>query len=181
MQSDALAWFLNDRGVRSGDRVAIAIPKSLEAIVSLFGIMKAGAAYVPIDAMGPVERGRMILEDSDVRAAIVNSRTISMAPKAGDLPLIAVDRTPHVAGTVPFEDAIEAGKSRVPVMQTPGDLAYIIFTSGSTGVPKGAMMTHANALSFLGWCSSEFRPDETDRFANYSPLLLRRRRCSTCT
>ena len=172
VQSDALAWFLNDRGVRPGDRVAVAIPKNLEAIVSLFGIMKAGAAYVPMDAWGPVDRGRRILEDSDVRAAIVNGRTTSMVPKGSDLPLIAVDRTPDIAGAVPFADAIEAGKSHVLAKHEPGDVAYIIFTSGSTGTPKGAMITHANALSFLGWCSTEFRPDETDRFANYSPLYF---------
>jgi amino acid adenylation domain-containing protein len=172
IQSDALAWFLNDRGVRPGDRVAVAIPKSLDAIISLFGIMKAGAAYVPMDAWGPMDRGRRILEDSDVSAAIVNSRTTSMVPKASDIPLIAVARTPDVAGAVPFEDAIETGKTHVLAPYEPGDVAYIIFTSGSTGAPKGALITHANALSFLGWCSSEFRPDETDRFANYSPLYF---------
>ena len=172
VQSDALAWFLNDRGVRPGDRVALAIPKSLEAIISVFGIMKAGAAYVPMDSWGPVDRGRRILEDSDVTAAIVNSRTASMVPAASDLSLIAVDRMPDVARAVPFKDAIEAGTSHVLALHEPGDVAYIIFTSGSTGAPKGAMITHANALSFLGWCSSEFRPDETDRFANYSPLYF---------
>ena len=167
-QSDALARFLTHRGVRPADRVAVAIPKSLEAIVSLFGIMRAGATYVPIDAMGPVDRGRRILEDSDVSAAIVNSRTAAMATNG--VPLVAVDRATAAAGAVYFHDAIDAGKSGVSVPPAIGDLAYIIFTSGSTGAPKGAMITHGNALSFLDWCSSEFRPDETDRFANYSPL-----------
>ena len=170
-QSDALARFLTDRGVRAGDRVAVAIPKSLEAIVSLFGIMKAGAAYVPIDALGPVERGRRILEECDVRAAIVNNRTTAMVPRPHDLPLIGVDRMPDAPGAVSFQEAIEAVPSRAIAPHNTG-LAYIIFTSGSTGVPKGAMITHANVVSFLDWCSSEFRPDETDRFANYAPLYF---------
>ena len=170
VQSDALARFLRDRGVRPGDRVAVAIPKSLEAIVSFFGIMKAGAAYVPLDAWGPVERGRRILEDSDVSAVIVNRRTISMVPKGNEVPLIAVDRMPEVGGAVSFQDAIDAGQSCETAPHETGGVAYIIFTSGSTGMPKGAMITHANALSFLDWCSSELRPGEHDRFGNHSPL-----------
>ena len=170
-QSDAFAVFLVDRGVRPGDRVAVAVPKSLEAIVSFFGIMKAGAAYVPLDAWGPVERGRRILDECDVRAAVVNGRTIAMISKPQNLPLIAADSV-SLAGAVRFQEAIDSARSRVVPACTGQDIAYIIFTSGSTGVPKGAMITHANALSFLDWCSSIFHPDETDRFANHAPLYF---------
>lgn len=171
-RADALAAFLSDRGVRAGDRVAVAVPKCLDAIVAFFGIMKAGAAYVPIDAAGPVERGRRILEECDARAAVVNRRTIEMVPKTRDVSLIAVDRAPHLEGTIDFQDAIAEARAGVVAPPTVDDVAYIIFTSGSTGVPKGAMITHGNVLSFLDWCSSEFRPDETDRFANYAPFYF---------
>ena len=166
-QSGALARFLIDRGVRPGARVAIAIPKSLEAIVAFFGVMKAGAAYVPLDAMGPLDRGRRIIEDADVSAAFVNTRTAS-AVSNGVLQ-ISVDRETD-AGAVHFRDAVEIGQSCASAPDRVGEIAYIIFTSGSTGAPKGAMITHRNALSFLDWCSSEYRPDEHDRLANYSPL-----------
>lgn len=171
-QSGALAAFLVDRGVRPGDRVAVAVPKSLQAIVSFFGIMKAGAAYVPIDAWGPVERGRRIVDECDVRAAIANSRTIAMISSPQTVPVIAVEPA-SVPGAVGFQEAIRSLRSdAVSPACTGKDIAYIIFTSGSTGVPKGAMITHANALSFLDWCSSLFRPDETDRFANHAPLYF---------
>src|SRR4051812_20867161 len=70
-QSDALAGFLVKAGVKRGDRLGVVLPKSLAAVVSLFGIMKAGAAYVPIDFQAPLERGRKILEDCQIRALIV--------------------------------------------------------------------------------------------------------------
>jgi amino acid adenylation domain-containing protein len=168
-RSDALAGYLNHCGVGRGDRVAVAILKSADAIVAQFGIMKAGAAYVPIDALGPLERGRGIVGDCEVSAAIVNARTAPMVSAAPAVPLIAVERVDAV-GAVSFADVLSSGRPRPVVKYEADDRAYIIFTSGSTGVPKGAMITHANALSFLDWCSSEFRPGENDRFANYSPL-----------
>jgi amino acid adenylation domain-containing protein len=117
-----------------------------------------------------LQRGGRIFEESHVRAAIVNSRTVAMVPKAGNVQLIAADRAPEIDGAISLHDAIEAGKSCVSAPRATSGVAYIIFTSGSTGVPKGAMITHGNALSFLDWCSSEFRPGEDDRFTNYSPL-----------
>jgi amino acid adenylation domain-containing protein len=170
-QSDAFAGCLIDRGVRPGDRVAVAVPKSLQAIVSFFGIMKAGAAYVPVDAWGPVERGRRILDECDLRAAVVNNRTVAMISKPQNMPLIAVD-TARVPGAVRFQEAIGSCRSRTVSACTGEGIAYIIFTSGSTGVPKGAMITHANALSFLDWCSSLFHPAESDRFANHAPFYF---------
>ena len=170
-QSDALAGYLIDRGVRAGDRVAVAVPKGLHAISSFFGIMKAGAAYVPVDAWGPVERGRRIVDECDVRAAVVNSRTLAMISQPRSRTLISVDPV-ELAEAVPFQEAIDSGRSRAVSTCTGGDIAYVIFTSGSTGVPKGAMITHANALSFLDWCSSLFNPGETDRFANHAPFYF---------
>ena len=91
---------------------------------------------------------------------------------AKDVTLIAVGGESSGGGAMSFKDAIDAAQSCVPARPSPGDVAYIIFTSGSTGAPKGAMITHANALSFLDWCSSEFRPDETDRFASHPPFYF---------
>src|SRR5688572_3762350 len=69
-QADALAAFLYASGVRRGDRVGVVLPKSISAVAALFGIMKAGAAYVPVDYTAPAERGRRILTDCHVRALI---------------------------------------------------------------------------------------------------------------
>ena len=87
---------------------------------------------------------------------------------AGRACVIAVDDVEGASAT--FAGATEfVGTTESDAPQA-NDLAYIIFTSGSTGAPKGAMITHANAVSFLDWCSSEFQPTEHDRFANHAPL-----------
>jgi amino acid adenylation domain-containing protein len=160
-RSDALARFLVHRGVAPGDRVAVATSKDVNAVVSVFGIMRAGAAYVPVDASGPIDRGRRILEDCDVRAAIVNNRGATMLPAKTPAVVVGVDD---------FEQAINDGRAQPPLGSIVSELAYIIFTSGSTGTPKGAMITHANALAFLDWCSAEYAPTERDRFGNHAPL-----------
>ena len=167
-RSAALAAFLSHSGVKRGDRVAIAIPKSVDALISVFAVMRAGAAYVPIDAGGPVERGRQIAQECGIAAAIVNSRTAAMLPQGSGLCLIAVDDFERASASFAVASAYSATTDSCGPQET--DLAYIIFTSGSTGTPKGAMITHANALSFLDWCSSEFQPTEHDRFANHAPF-----------
>ena len=80
-RSDRLACFLASRGIETGDRVGVVLPKSLQAVISLFGIMKAGAAYVPVDWTAPPERGRRILEDCRVRAVIIDERFLATAPE----------------------------------------------------------------------------------------------------
>src|SRR5918992_584861 len=91
-QSDALAGFLSQCSVRRGDRVGLAIAKGLQAVISLFGIMKAGAAYVPIDISAPVERGRQILEECRVRALIIDGASLAFVPESsGPVELIVVD------------------------------------------------------------------------------------------
>src|SRR5688500_15877269 len=89
-RSAALAAFLSHSGVKRGDRVAVAIPKTVDALISVFAVMRAGAAYVPIDAGGPIERGRQIARDCGITAAIVNRRTAAMLSEDADPCLIAV-------------------------------------------------------------------------------------------
>ena len=86
-RSSALAGFLAARGVGPGDRVGVVLPKSATTVTALFGIMKAGAAYVPIDHSAPAERGRGILTDCQVRAVIVDAHSRAVVPPASDVPL----------------------------------------------------------------------------------------------
>lgn len=164
-RSDGFAAFLASRGVRRGDRVGVVMPKSIEALVAVFGIMKAGAAYVPVDSTGPVDRGSRILSDCAISALVVEDRLRDAYTKAVETTLRAI---------------VTAGEGSPLVMESatpfdaPGrdasDLAYIIFTSGSTGAPKGAMIAHANALAFIDWCSSTFTPTPQDRVSSHAPL-----------
>lgn len=178
-QADALAGFLSKSGIGPGDRVGIMVPKSISAIVAIFGTMRAGAAYVPIDPFAPMERAGRILTDCQVAALIIETRLLGQLSAWGDqsMPRIVItvggdcetdspvrDRTPLAAAlrTLMAAQAI--------TRPAPSDLAYIIYTSGSSGMPKGVMISHANALSFVEWFSSTFEPQCGDRFSNSAPL-----------
>ena len=163
-QADALAGYLAANGVQRGDRVGIVLQKTAATVVSLFGIMKAGAAYVPVDVTAPAERGRRILTDCQVRAVILEERSLAVVPESGDTLVIH----PGTDRARPFEHVGSAPPPSLP--RSLDDLSYILYTSGSTGMPKGVMLTHGNAVSFVDWCSSVFEPTEDDRFSSHAPF-----------
>ena len=177
-KADALAGFLAARGVKAGDRVGVVLPKGLAAVVALFGVMKAGAAYVPVDWTAPVERGKRILTDCRVRAIVVADKAAGVIPDADptDGELAAIVTVGKPTGTVrrPFETTLGAALAeghRPPAMvRRPEQLAYILYTSGSTGMPKGVMLSHENATSFVDWCSAVFEPTQDDRFSSHAPF-----------
>jgi amino acid adenylation domain-containing protein len=180
-QADALAAFLASHGVRQGDRVGVMLPKSLVAVVSIFGILKAGAAYVPVDATAPADRSRRILADCEIRALILDGGSLEVIQGLGGderrpLATIVVATSPKVGPgleddrMVSFEDALMSGSPPSTNARSVSDLAYILYTSGSTGMPKGVMISHQNALSFIDWCSSAFTPTEDDRFSSHPPF-----------
>jgi amino acid adenylation domain-containing protein len=175
-----VAAFLARRGVRAGDRVGLLLPKSIQSVTAIFGIMKARAAYVPADYSAPAERNRAILSDCAVRAAFVDPRcaasfdgwpqgtlpaTVVAVPR-GSEPLPAIDGTE----TLSWDMALDAPPLADTSARGDDELAYILYTSGSTGVPKGVMLTHRNAIAFVDWCSEVFTPSEEDRFSSHAPF-----------
>lgn len=138
-QSNQLAHYLVKANVREGDLVAVCLDRSLEMITILLGILKAGAAYVPIDPDYPQERIHYLLEDMGTKLAIAHK--IHLALLSSEQPEITL---------VAVEDIWPALKSepgnRMPVQVTPNHLAYVIYTSGSTGKPKGVMIGHRSLL-----------------------------------
>ncbi len=168
-----------DGGVDPGDRVGIFVPKDLEAVAAVYGVMKAGAAYVPLDPKQPVLRAATVAGDCAVAAVVTtNGRAAALLEALGErrprlVVLIDDGGEPPSVGvpTVTFADVIareEVGDPQVTVLDQ--DLAYILYTSGSTGVPKGVMLTHRNALTFVEWCARTIGVGPGDRVSSHAPL-----------
>jgi amino acid adenylation domain-containing protein len=175
--SDRLRDRLTQLGVCPGDRVGIYLRKSIDTVASIFGILKTGGAYVPVDPGAPPARNAYIFSDCTVKAVIIENRFVEKFTaefaSENDVPtLLVLDGTG--SGSY-LKDALERVKTDHPAL--PGslelssdDLAYILYTSGSTGKPKGVMLSHQNALSFVDWCSEVFEPSEVDRFSSHAPF-----------
>jgi amino acid adenylation domain-containing protein len=169
-----IAGFLVAHGVRPGDRVGLVQPKSVSSLCNLFGILKAGAVYVPVDCNAPSARIQTILENCQASAVFADARCASSAPSGATV--VVTEMRSQVArelpvSAVPWREVIEHQSCvETPVCPQPDDLAYILYTSGSTGVPKGVMLSHRNAVSFVEWCSSVFNPSQTDRFSSHAPF-----------
>ncbi|MGB8330061.1 MAG: amino acid adenylation domain-containing protein, partial [Polyangiales bacterium] len=178
----ALSDRLRDRlcalGVSPGDRVGIYVRKSIDAVAVIYGILKAGAAYVPVDPGAPVTRNAYILQNCAVRVVVLEVRFEAKVRAELD----ALGAAPTIlsigdagGGTGLRESLDEADASRPlagvsTVFPAPDDLAYILYTSGSTGKPKGVMLSHENGASFVDWCSEVFAPRPADRFSSHAPF-----------
>ena len=176
--SDRVRDRLLGMGVRHGDRVGICMRKSGDAVASIFGIMKAGAAYVPADPTAPASRNAFIFNNCAVKVVIVEERLaqalrlefaqVGFAPE-----MIVLDGTGAGAplmGALDRLDAVSPAASMPSAVPNPDRLAYILYTSGSTGRPKGVMLSHGNAACFIDWCSEVFQPNEHDRFSSHAPF-----------
>ncbi len=175
-RSARLARMLKEQGVRRGDRVALYLNKSLESAVAVFGVMRAGAAYVPLDPGAPSERTGAVLRQCGARVVItheVKRREAALAFQDLDLDCMIGLEAPIDGPSrwITWEDALSLNEApfdepRVSEL----DLAYIIFTSGSTGAPKGIMHTHASGTSYARMAAGLYGVRPEDRLSNLSPL-----------
>ncbi len=181
-EANRVAQVLREAGVRPGDRVGLFLQKSLEAIVAIYGILKAGAAYVPLDPFAPALRLAYITRDCGIRWLLTGWEKAAAWTElaAAGTPvqtLVVLNDPPATRPPVPagmmvlgrevVDAAQVAAQPRACISQ---DLAYILYTSGSTGQPKGVMLSHLNALAYVTWCFDYFRPTPEDVFSNHAPL-----------
>ena len=156
-----LSRHLRGLGVGRGSRVAVCVDRSLEMIVGLLGILKAGAAYVPLDPSYPAERLAWMLDDARAAALLTQERLAGLLPEAG-VPTVRLDADwPAIAAAGAGEERVEVG---------PDDLAYVIYTSGSTGRPKGAMVPHRGIVNRLLWMQDEYGLTAEDRVLQKTPF-----------
>ncbi|MEZ5328872.1 MAG: amino acid adenylation domain-containing protein [Verrucomicrobiales bacterium] len=160
LASDKMATALVAAGVQEGDRIGLCLPKSVHAVVALLGVLKAGAAYVPVDAGSPPQRNAFIFADCAVRCVIAAEASVPALMEHGDY----VQDAQLEGGHTLLVQTLKENPEPSP------DLAYVLYTSGSTGSPKGVMLTHGNALSFVDWCIREFQPTPEDRFSSHAPF-----------
>ena len=135
--SNRLAHLLIERGVDPGQRVALLLPRSADAIVAIFAVLKTGAAYVPIDPAVPAARSQHVIADAAPVAAITIAALRSRLDRH-DLVVIDVG-----------DPAIACHPSTALPSPAPDDIAYLIYTSGTTGTPKGVAIPHRNVTGLL--------------------------------
>ncbi|MEV7196989.1 amino acid adenylation domain-containing protein [Streptomyces sp. NPDC093510] len=158
-RANRLAHALIARGVRPQDPVAVLLGRDIEMTVALFGVIKAGAVYVPMDASYPRERLAFMFEDSAPAAVVTTGAEL---PVERDLPVLRLD-DPATLASAPETDPAEA-RARL----TEDALAYVIYTSGTTGRPKGVGVTHRGVPDLIALQEEVVGVTEHDRYLHFA-------------
>lgn len=138
--ANRLAAYLSSQGIGTGKLVGIYVERSIDMLIALLGVLKSGAAYVPLDPLFPPERIRFMMNDAELSALITQS---GLKADLGSLPPLALclDESTELLASLPDNDQEPVGDS--------SSLAYVIYTSGSTGQPKGVQVKHQGVVNFL--------------------------------
>ena len=184
IKSDQLSRALTRLGVKTGDRVGLMLNKSIESVICIFGILKSGASYVPVDPLAPAGRIQHIINNCEIQLLLTsghdadklipnldgNSALRTVVITEGD----ARQLTEQCRNTeiIPWERLFLNGRDCIQSNITDTDPAYILHTSGSTGKPKGVVISHLNALTFVNMASDFFGINAADKLCCHAPLYF---------
>ena len=158
-RANQLAWFLKQQGVGPEIRVGICMERSLEVVVALLGVLKAGGVHTPLDPGYPKERLGFMLSDAQMQIVLTQTSMQEVLPKH-ELPTLLLD--------VEWS-RVEAFATNNPSIETkPDNLAYVVYTSGSTGRPKGVAMRHRTLANLFQWQLKRYRNNPVARTLQFT-------------
>src|SRR5260221_7043290 len=162
-KSSQLAHYLIARGIKPGMLVPIWLNRSVEWLVAVIGIVKTGAAYVPIDPAYPVKRAAYIIDDTGA-PIVITSKSCGMQLDNGEnTELFYIEQLSSLSGLPVYQPDVAVA---------PDDLAYIIYTSGSTGKPKGVMVSHQSIQHLVTWHNTKFDVRASSRLSLVAGLAF---------
>jgi amino acid adenylation domain-containing protein len=157
--ANQVARHLKSLGVKPETLVGICVERSLEMVIAILGILKAGAAYLPLDSSYPVERLAFMVQDAQISLLLTHQHLLPRLPEL-TVPMVLLDRD---------WPQINQYSTRNPVTKmTPNNLAYVIYTSGSTGLPKGVLLEHGGMANLTAAHISNFAVKPQDRVLQFS-------------
>jgi amino acid adenylation domain-containing protein/non-ribosomal peptide synthase protein (TIGR01720 family) len=159
-RANQLAHYLRGQGVDRESLVGVATLRSIEMVVALYAVLKAGAAYVPLDPEYPADRLRYMLEDAGIGLLLSHDPVINDLPQVEGVQVLNLTQL----------DLSQQPTDAPQVQIHPEQLAYMIYTSGSTGQPKGAGNTHAALFNRLAWMQDAYSLDATDAVLQKTPF-----------
>jgi amino acid adenylation domain-containing protein len=160
-QANQLARRLAQQGIGVGDRVGLCVERGPLMIVGLLGILKCGAAYVPLDPQLPEMRLRYLIEDSESSAVLVQANLLNLIPADGPLTICLESDWTDISGLPEDDLGLEIPEQAI---------AYVIYTSGSTGQPKGVPIPHAALANYVEHAIQEFDIVRHDRVLQFSSI-----------
>ena len=163
-QANQLAHYLLEQGLQLEDLVVISMDRSVEMVIAIMAVLKAGAAYVPIAVDLPEQRRKYILTDTAARFVLTHSRFADKFTETG-LSIVELDKT-----EVQTQLAEKPALNPLIIGLSKNSLAYIIYTSGSTGVPKGVAVEHQALVNRLCWMQKEYQLTADDKVMQKTPF-----------